>query len=74
MNRESLVGLIEQSRAELAELAKLKTAAWDPAPGNIDMQHVFLTAHGFHTRWTHWEMARLRLLALEKQLAQLEAA
>jgi hypothetical protein len=74
MTRESLSALIEQTRAEVAELARVKTAAWDLAPGNHDMQHVFLTAHGFHTRWHQWEEARLRLLKLEKQLAQLEAA
>lgn len=70
----TLLEQLDQARAEEARLLEARKAAWDPDRGNVSMVYNFYNPINYH--WAHkaWAEARDRVAALEKKLAEQEAA
>ena len=72
MKQENLVMLIEQTRAEVAELEGLRKKAWSCEGHHFGTLH--MVCLGYHARFQHWQQAAANLERLERQLREQRGA
>lgn len=65
---------LTSARKGLMNRTKEKAEAWEQAPGNVMMGHVYLNAMNYHRVFHEWDSQRKLVLHLEQRLRALESA